>query len=162
MRAFMALVAGLVFGIGLIVSGMTDPSKVLAFLDLAGAWDPSLAMVMVGGIAVGTFAFALAAKRTRTLLGEVMRLPTTTQIDGRLVLGGVLFGIGWGLGGYCPGPVLAALLTGGVKPLVFIIALLAGMATFEFVEQQRLRVSVAARLLRLLKFKRSPSRQCRR
>jgi len=115
---------------------MTDPSKVLAFLDLAGAWDPSLAMVMVGGIAVGTFAFTLAAKRTRTLLGEVMRFPTATQIDGRLVLGGVLFGIGWGLGGYCPGPGLASLLTGGVKPLVFIIALVAGMATFEFGEQR--------------------------
>ena len=136
MRAFMALAAGLVFGIGLIVSGMTDPSKVLGFLDLAGAWDPSLALVMAGAIAVGTFAFALADKRTRSLLGDVMRLPTATQIDRRLVMGGVLFGIGWGLAGYCPGPALAALLTGAVKPLVFVLALVAGMATFEFMEQR--------------------------
>ena len=136
MRAFMALAAGLVFGIGLIVSGMTDPSKVLGFLDLAGAWDPSLALVMAGAIAVGTFAFALADKRTTSLLGEVMRLPTATQIDRRLVMGGVLFGIGWGLAGYCPGPALAALLTGAVKPLAFVLALVAGMATFEFMEQR--------------------------
>ena len=136
MRAFMALVAGLVFGIGLIVSGMSDPSKVLGFLDVAGAWNPSLALVMIGAIAVGSFAFALAAKRTRTLLGDDMRLPTATQIDRRLVMGGVVFGIGWGLAGYCPGPALAALLTGGVKPLVFVSALVAGMAIFEFVEQR--------------------------
>lgn len=136
MRAFMALAAGLVFGIGLIVSGMTDPSKVLGFLDLVGAWDPSLALVMAGAIAVGTFAFALADKRTRSLLGDVMRLPTATQIDRRLVMGGVLFGIGWGLAGYCPGPALAALLTGAVKPLAFVLGLVAGMATFEFMEQR--------------------------
>ena len=115
---------------------MGKKSKVLGFLDLAGAWDPSLALVMAGAIAVGTFAFALADKRTRSLLGDVMRLPTATQIDRRLVVGGVLFGIGWGLAGYCPGPALAALLTGAVKPLVFVLALVAGMATFEFMEQR--------------------------
>lgn len=136
MRALMALIAGLIFGLGLIVSGMIDPSKVLAFLDLAGTWDPSLVFVMAGAIAVGTIAFALAAKRRQTLLGDVMRLPTATAIDSRLVAGGMLFGIGWGLAGYCPGPALAALLTGGLKPFVFIAALLAGMVIFEALEQR--------------------------
>ena len=136
MRAVMALLAGLIFGLGLLVSGMSDPSKVLAFLDLAGTWDPSLAFVMAGAIAVGTIGFALAAKRSRTLLGDVLRLPAATEIDRRLVAGGVLFGIGWGLAGYCPGPALAALLTGELKPLVFITALLAGMGIFEALEQR--------------------------
>lgn len=136
MRALMALVAGLIFGLGLLVSGMSDPSKVLAFLDLAGTWDPSLAFVMAGAIAVGTIAFALAARRGETLLGDVMRLPSATAIDTRLVAGGLLFGVGWGLAGYCPGPALAALLVGGLKPLVFTVALLAGMGIFEALEQR--------------------------
>ena len=136
MRPLMALLAGLIFGLGLLVSGMSDPSRVLAFLDLAGTWDPSLAFVMAGAIAVGTIGFALAARRRETLLGDVMRLPSATVIDTRLVAGGVLFGIGWGLAGYCPGPALAALLTGGLKPLVFVIALLAGMGIYEALEQR--------------------------
>ena len=136
MRGITALIAGLVFGLGLIVSGMSDPSKVLGFLDLAGAWDPSLAFVMAGAIAVGTIAFALAAKRRETLLGDVMRLPTARDIDARLVLGGLMFGVGWGLAGYCPGPALAGLFVGGLKPLVFVVAMLAGVAIFEVVERR--------------------------
>ncbi|MGZ5225889.1 MAG: DUF6691 family protein, partial [Burkholderiales bacterium] len=97
MQIFVAFVVGLLFGVGLIVSGMIDPSKVLGFLDLTGEWDPSLAFVMGGAVLVATIAFGLAAKRSRTLLGDVMRLPTATAIDRRLVLGGALFGVGWGL-----------------------------------------------------------------
>ena len=135
MQTFIALMVGLLFGIGLIVSGMTDPAKVIGFLDLAGNWDPSLAFVMGGAILVGVFAFGVARKRERSLLGAPMRLPTATRIDRRLVLGSLAFGAGWGLAGYCPGPVLASLATGGVKPLIFTLAMLAGMALFEVLER---------------------------
>ena len=131
MQILMALAAGLVFGIGLIVSGMTDPSKVIGFLDLAGKWDPSLAFVMGGAILVGVFAFRVAANRTKTLLGGPMRLPGATDIDRRLIFGGLAFGVGWGLAGFCPGPALASLATGATKPLVFCLAMVAGMAIFE-------------------------------
>lgn len=134
LRSLIAFAAGLLFGIGLMVSGMTDPSKVLGFLDLAGDWDPSLAFVMAGAIVVGLLVFTAAARRSSTLLGDPLRLPAATQIDRRLVGGGILFGIGWGLAGYCPGPALAALLSGGLKPLVFTLALLAGMGAFEWLE----------------------------
>lgn len=131
----MALTVGLLFGIGLIVSGMTDPSKVIGFLDLAGRWDPSLAFVMGGAIAVGLAAFGLAARRDTSLLGATMRLPTASGIDRRLVFGGLAFGAGWGLAGYCPGPALASLVGGGVKALVFVAAMLAGMAIFILLER---------------------------
>ena len=134
MQLGIAFAVGLLFGVGLILSGMIDPAKVLGFLDLAGEWDPSLAFVMAGAILVGTVAFALAKRRARTLLGDVMRLPTATAIDARLMLGGALFGVGWGLAGYCPGPALASLAIGGLKPFVFVVSLLAGMAVFEFLE----------------------------
>ena len=135
MQILTALMAGLLFGIGLIVSGMTDPAKVVGFLDLAGNWDPSLAFVMGGAILVGVFAFGVARKRERSLLGAPMRLPTATRIDRRLVLGSLAFGAGWGLAGYCPGPALASLVSGGEKPLVFTLAMLAGMALFEVLER---------------------------
>jgi len=135
MPVFTALIVGLVFGIGLIVSGMTDPSKVLGFLDLAGSWDPSLAFVMGGAILVGLVAFRFAGKRERSLLGEAMRLPTATRIDRRLVFGSLAFGAGWGLAGYCPGPALASLAAGGSKPLIFTLAMLAGMGLFELFER---------------------------
>lgn len=134
MSLLMALLSGLLFGLGLIVSGMTDPSKVLGFLDLAGAWDPSLALVMSGALLVGFFAFRMAAGRSTSILGESMRLPTATHIDRRLVLGGLVFGVGWGLAGYCPGPALASVALGGLKPLVFFIAMVAGMVLFELLE----------------------------
>jgi len=141
MQLLMALFAGLVFGLGLIVSGMTDPSKVTGFLDLAGAWDPSLAFVMGGAIGVGLIAFRFARTRSQAMLGGPMQLPAARQIDRRLVLGGLTFGVGWGLAGYCPGPALASLSTGGSKPLIFTVAMLVGMAIFEI--QDRLSQSPA-------------------
>jgi uncharacterized membrane protein YedE/YeeE len=135
MQVVSAFIVGLVFGIGLIVAGMTDPSKVLGFLDLAGNWNPSLAFVMGGAILVGLVAFRFAGKRERSLLGEAMRLPTARQVDRRLVLGGLAFGAGWGLGGFCPGPALASLTAGSPKPLIFSAAMLAGMAIYEIVER---------------------------
>ena len=135
MQIFMALLVGLLFGIGLIVSGMTNPAKVVGFLDVAGNWDPSLGFVMGGAILVGVFAFGVARKRKQSLLGAPMRMPTATVIDRRLVLGSLAFGAGWGLGGYCPGPALASLASGGDKALLFTLAMLAGMALFEVLER---------------------------
>lgn len=144
MQMWIALAAGLIFGIGLIISGMTDPSKVIGFLDLAGPWNPSLAFVMGGAVGVGTVAFGLAAKRTRSLLGEAMRLPTATRLDRRLALGSLAFGAGWGLAGYCPGPALASLIGGGKEPLIFTAAMVAGMAIFELLERRRRHAPRAA------------------
>ena len=139
-----ALLAGLVFGLGLIVSGMADPAKVLGFLDLAGAWDPSLALVMAGAIAVGGVAFALAGRRTRSLLGLEMQLPRVRAIDRRLVLGSLLFGVGWGVAGFCPGPALVALGMGESKAAVFVLAMLAGMGVFELLDRRPARPSAPA------------------
>ena len=135
---FTSLLAGLVFGLGLILSGMADPAKVLGFLDLAGAWDPSLAFVMAGAIAVAALAFALAKKRTVSVLGTAMKLPTSRDVDRRLVIGSVLFGIGWGVAGFCPGPGLVALGMGELKALVFVGAMLVGMGIFELIERRKL------------------------
>lgn len=140
MLIFTSLLAGLVFGIGLIVSGMTNPAKVLGFLDVAGTWDPSLAFVMGGAIAIGLLAFAIARRRTRSLLGEPLRLPTSRDVDRRLLAGSALFGIGWGMAGFCPGPALASLLAlgaGSSKALVFVLAMLAGMGMFELLERRK-------------------------
>jgi uncharacterized membrane protein YedE/YeeE len=136
MQVISAFAAGMVFGLGLIVSGMTDPSKVLGFLDLAGDWDPSLLFVMGGAILVGFFAFRFAAGRGEALLGDALRLPTARRIDRRLVLGGLMFGTGWGLAGYCPGPAVTSLLSGNSKPVIFVVAMLAGMAVFELLERR--------------------------
>jgi len=134
MRIFMALVAGLVFGIGLIVSGMSSPAKVLGFLDLAGNWDPSLALVMTGAILVSFIPFQLASRTPRSVLGEPMRLPTARDIDRRLVLGSLVFGVGWGLAGYCPGPALVSLALGGYKPLLFVGSMVGGMLLFQWLD----------------------------
>ena len=123
--------AGLVFGLGLVISGMSNPAKVLGFLDLAGPWDPSLAVVMAGAIAVGIVGFALARGRAASMLGLQMRLGTSRTIDRRLAVGAVAFGVGWGLVGLCPGPALAALSGGSREAIVFVAAMLAGMALFE-------------------------------
>jgi len=136
MSIFTSLLAGLLFGLGLIVSGMANPAKVLGFLDLAGSWDPSLAFVMAGAIGVGVLAFAVARRRTVSLLGEAMKLPTSNHIDRRLIGGSVLFGVGWGIAGFCPGPGLAALGMGEVKALVFVVAMLVGMGLFEWFERR--------------------------
>ena len=122
---------GLLFGLGLILSGMTDPSKVIGFLDIFGLWDPSLALVMGGAIAVGFFAFTLAKKRTVNFLGGALHLPTRSQIDKPLVIGAVLFGAGWGLAGFCPGPALVSLASGQIKAAAFVVFMLAGMQLFE-------------------------------
>jgi uncharacterized membrane protein YedE/YeeE len=133
---FLSLLAGLVFGVGLILSGMANPAKVLGFLDLAGPWDPSLAFVMAGAIAVGAVAFAVARKRTTSFLGLQMRLPTSRQLDRRLIVGSVLFGIGWGIAGFCPGPALVALGMGYGKAASFVGAMLAGMVVFELLDRR--------------------------
>jgi uncharacterized protein len=127
MQAIYGLLAGLLFGVGLMAGGMTDPMKVKGFLDFFGTWDPSLAFVMGGGIVVGTFGFALARRRGQTLLGGKIDWPTSTVIDTKLLLGGALFGAGWGIGGLCPGPALVSAATGFGPALVFVPALLVGM-----------------------------------
>jgi uncharacterized membrane protein YedE/YeeE len=122
---------GLLFGLGLIISGMTDPGKVIGFLDISGAWDPSLALVMAGAIALGFFAFAIAKKRTVNFLGGALHLPKSNQIDKPLIIGAVLFGAGWGLAGFCPGPALVSMASGQVKGALFMVFMVAGMQLFE-------------------------------
>jgi uncharacterized membrane protein YedE/YeeE len=129
--------AGLVFGLGLIVSGMANPAKVLGFLDVAGPWDPSLALVMAGAIAVGGLGFALSRRRKTSYLGLDMKLPSATRIDRRLIGGSLLFGVGWGIAGFCPGPGLVALGMGEAKAVVFVLAMLLGMALFSWLEGRR-------------------------
>ena len=131
MNAVFALLSGLVFGLGLIGSGMTNPAKVKGFLDLFGAWDPSLGLVMGGAIAVGAVAFALAKRRTLSWTGARMEIPSSTVIDRRLIVGGVLFGAGWGIAGFCPGPALVAAGTGAPAALGFVAAMLVGMAVHD-------------------------------
>jgi uncharacterized membrane protein YedE/YeeE len=137
MLVLTALFAGFVFGMGLIVSGMSNPAKVLGFLDLAGKWDPTLMFVMIGAIAVGMVGFFLAGRRTQSLLHAPMQLPSTRPIDARLIGGSVVFGVGWGLAGFCPGPAVVALGSVSGKPLAFVVAMLAGMALFEAIERSR-------------------------
>ncbi|MBO9537342.1 DUF6691 family protein [Herbaspirillum sp.] len=132
-----SFLAGLLFGLGLMLSGMADPAKVLGFLDLAGIWDPSLAFVMAGAIGVGMFAFAVSRRRKLSLLGLPMQLPAATGITPRLLAGSALFGIGWGTAGFCPGPALVALGMGEGKAIAFVLAMLAGMLVFEWLEARR-------------------------
>lgn len=124
--------AGLLLGLGLVVSGMANPAKVLNFLDLAaiwtGGWDASLALVMAGAVAVAFIGFRLVLRRPRPLLTDRFELPTARSIDARIMAGPALFGIGWGLAGFCPGPALTALTTGGTKAWIFVSAMAAGMA----------------------------------
>lgn len=134
---FSAFAVGLLFGLGLLLSGLANPAKVLAFLDLAGDWDPSLALVMGGAVVVGAIAFLIAGKRDYSFLGEPIRLPKSGDIDARLIIGSLGFGIGWGLAGFCPGPSLVALGAGEVKAAVFVAAMLAGMGAYELIERAR-------------------------
>ena len=131
-----ALAAGLLFGLGLILAGMANPAKVLGFLDLAGSWDPSLALVMIGAIAIGLVGFALARNRETSLLGLPMHVPNSRRLDRRLISGSLLFGVGWGLAGICPGPALVLIGAGAVKGWIFGMAMLAGMALFEIWERR--------------------------
>ena len=130
MQRMIEFIVGLLFGLGLLISGMTDPGKVLGFLDLAGTWDPSLAFVMGGGVMVGLIGFGVAKKKVVSLSGAPLQWPELTRIDRPLVLGSLMFGLGWGLAGFCPGPALVAMASGNDKALVFVLTMMAGMALF--------------------------------
>ena len=140
-RVLAALLAGLLFGAGLTVSQMINPAKVLGFLDVGGiptnAWDPSLALVMVGALAVTGAGFAWILRRPKPLLDKQFARPGKSQVDTRLIVGAVLFGLGWGLAGYFPGPAIAALSLGAAKTVVFVAAMLAGMAIYEVLIARR-------------------------
>lgn len=131
MRLFISLLSGLIFGVGLIVSGLINPAKVLSFLDITGAWDPSLAFVMVGGIAVAFVGFRFANTLTRAVLGGDMHLPTRRDIDSRLIVGSLVFGVGWGIAGFCPGPALVNFGAGSVQATLFVGAMVLGMLLFS-------------------------------
>ena len=135
MSALTAFAAGLVFGIGLIVSGMADPGKVIGFLDVMGKWDPSLAFVMGGAVIVGLFAFALAQHRAKAFFGDAIDLPQRRDIDNRLVAGSLVFGVGWGLAVFCPGPELVSFASGEAKAAVFVAAMLGGMIIYHAAER---------------------------
>lgn len=139
MNRIVEFLVGLLFGFGLIVSGMTDPGKVIGFLDLTGLWDPSLAFVMGGAIAVGVFAFAFARRRTSAFLGGAMHLPGRAPIDRRLLVGSLVFGVGWGLAGFCPGPAIVAASAGHSQAVLFVLGMFAGMAVFEFMARPAAR-----------------------
>ena len=132
-----AFFVGLLFGLGLIVSGMTNPAKVIGFLDLAGAWDPSLAFVMGGAILIGSGGFAIAKKRRRSLLGAPMQLPSVTRLDKRLLIGSLAFGVGWGIAGFCPGPAIVSAASGQPKAWLFVAAMGGGMALYSIIERRR-------------------------
>ncbi|HIE7068088.1 hypothetical protein I5K87_02385 [Serratia marcescens] len=137
LKTLLALLSGVIFGLGLIIAGMANPAKVLAFLDVTGQWDPSLALVMAGAIAVAAPAFLWARRRERSLLGETLQIPAAGRVDRRLLAGSALFGIGWGIAGICPGPawVLAGVAIGRVWP--FLLAMLAGMALYDVIMRRR-------------------------
>jgi len=127
MLVIMAFLCGLIFGAGLLISGLANPEKVLGFLDLSQAWDPSLAFVMIGAIAVGIIGFALVKGRKTAFCGMPILLPENNTVDRTLVVGAILFGLGWGLAGICPGPSLILLGAGIGKGLLFVLSMLAGM-----------------------------------
>ncbi len=135
--SLIALISGTLFGLGLLLAGMANPAKVIGFLDLAGNWDPSLGLVMAGAIAVTAPAFILIRGRKVSLLGAPMVIPTNRSLDWRLIGGSLLFGIGWGIAGFCPGPALVGIGTLNSKAILFVIAMIAGMALFEATERLR-------------------------
>ena len=128
------LAAGLLFGLGLVVSGMANPAKVLNFLDIFGIWDPSLAFVMGGAVAVAFLGFRLALQRQRPLLAAEFQVPNRRDLDARLLSGAALFGVGWGLGGFCPGPAIVALVSGVPAVFVFVASMLVGMVAFALLD----------------------------
>ena len=137
MKFLMAFISGILFGLGLVLAGMTDPLKVLAFLDVAGRWDPSLALVMIGAIGSAVVGFAYAGKRRHTLLGDELQLPSRREINAPLIVGSTLFGVGWGLAGYCPGPGVVGLSAGSLPAAVFVIALFFGIEAHAWYDQAR-------------------------
>lgn len=144
-QRFIEFLVGLLFGLGLLLSGMANPAKILGFLDLFGQWDPSLAFVMGGALLVSFFAYLLAKQRTTSFFGDAMHLPKATQIDRRLVLGSLVFGAGWGLAGFCPGPALVSMASGETKALVFVAAMVVGMLIFGWAERLSAPPTAAAR-----------------
>ena len=145
MNGFVAFVCGLVFGLGLVISGMGDPAKVLAFLDVTGRFDPSLLVVMGSALAVSAVAYAIAKRRTESYSGCAFNVPTSRTLDRRLVAGAIVFGIGWGIAGVCPGPAFVVLGAGRIEGVVFVVAMLAGMGVFELLERRRAQAPAAAK-----------------
>ena len=137
MKNLLTLISGLLFGFGLLLSGMADPAKVQNFLDLFGTWDPSLAFVMGGAIAVTMPGFWLVIRRNKPFFNEVFYLPSRTDLDARLITGAAIFGVGWGLGGFCPGPAITALPLAAEGTLIFVATMLTGMAASKYVLQRR-------------------------
>jgi uncharacterized membrane protein YedE/YeeE len=137
MSAFAAFASGLVFGIGLLVAGMADPAKILGFLDIAGPWDPSLAVVMAGALPVSAVAYAISRRRATSYYGAPFNVPTSRELDSKLIAGAAVFGIGWGLAGVCPGPGFVMLGAGRVEGVLFVAAMMAGMLSFEGIERHR-------------------------
>ena len=130
-QVVVALLAGTLFGIGLTVSQMINPEKVLSFLDFFGDWDPSLALVMLGAVGVSAVVFRLALKQPRPVLAATFQVPSRSDVDGRLIAGGVIFGLGWGLVGWCPGPAIASLALAQVESFVFVAAMIVGMLLYR-------------------------------
>ena len=143
-RTFVALLAGALFGLGLAVSGMMNPAKVIGFLDVAGDWDPTLMFVMVGALLITVPAFRLILNRPRPILADGFALPTKSALDARLLGGAALFGVGWGLSGFCPGPAVAALVTGLTPVFAFVAAMMAGMVLYAWVFERPDRSNVRA------------------
>ena len=141
-RMIVALFAGALFGLGLAVSGMTNPAKVIGFLDVAGEWDPTLAFVMGGALLVTIPTFRLILGRPRPILADGFALPTKSALDGRLLGGAALFGVGWGLSGFCPGPAVAALVTGLAPVFAFVAAMMVGMVLYTWVFERPVRGGV--------------------
>ena len=137
MKNLVTLISGLLFGFGLLLSGMANPAKVQNFLDLFGTWDPSLALVMGGAIAVTMPGFWLVTRRSKPFFNDVFHLPTRTDFDARLITGAAIFGVGWGLGGFCPGPAMTAVPLAAEGTLIFVATMLTGMAASKYVLQQR-------------------------
>lgn len=138
LRNLSALVAGIIFGLGLTISQMVNPAKVLSFLDIFGNWDPSLAFVMGGAMLVTTIGYKIVRKKKRPLFEEKFHIPTNKTIDARLAIGSVLFGVGWGLAGLCPGPAISALTIGGMPVLIFFVSMVAGFILFELYNKRAL------------------------
>lgn len=137
MGFIVTFVVGFLFALGLGVSGMTQPQKVIGFLDLFGSWDPSLAFVMIGAIAVHALSYPLILKKGKPLLDEKFFLPTKKEITPRLAVGAALFGVGWGLGGYCPGPAIVSLAAGGPSVLTFLGFMVLGMLVFKWMDRRK-------------------------
>lgn len=135
-REILALVAGMLFGMGLAVSQMINPLKVLGFLDIAGAWDPSLALVMGGALVVAGIGTLIMRRTEKPLFDVRYYVPDRRDLDGRLIVGAALFGMGWGIGGYCPGPGLAAMAIGWWEPFVFVVALIAGSLSWKLIGER--------------------------